>query len=70
MRYFEVLSACDLGVFPSWYEPWGYTPEESIAHSVPTVTSDLAGFGLWARSQNKEHNELGVEVLQRRQQGL
>ena len=69
MRYAEVLAACDLGVFPSWYEPWGYTPEESVASSVPTITSDLAGFGLWARSLNKESSELGVSVLQRRHQG-
>ena len=69
MRYAEVLAACDLSVFPSWYEPWGYTPEESVASSVPTITSDLAGFGLWARSLNKESSELGVSVLQRRHQG-
>ncbi|MBQ4125388.1 MAG: alpha-glucan family phosphorylase, partial [Desulfovibrio sp.] len=50
LPYEEVLAASDLGVFPSWYEPWGYTPEESTAYAVPTVTSDLAGFGLWVRT--------------------
>ena len=65
MPYQEVLSACDLGVFPSWYEPWGYTPQESIACAVPTVTSDLAGFGLWAREMKGE--ECGVEIISREQ---
>jgi len=49
MTYYEALSGCDLGVFPSYYEPWGYTPLESVAYSVPTVTTDQAGFGLWVR---------------------
>ncbi len=51
MTYEEVLSGCDAGVFPSWYEPWGYTPQEAAAFAVPTVTSDLAGFGQWVREQ-------------------
>ncbi|MDA8125442.1 MAG: alpha-glucan family phosphorylase [Deltaproteobacteria bacterium] len=49
MTYYEALSGCDLGVFPSYYEPWGYTPLESAAYAVPTVTTDQAGFGLWAQ---------------------
>ena len=40
--------------FPSYYEPWGYTPLESLAFHVPTVTTDLAGFGLWIKDQNIE----------------
>lgn len=66
LPYNDVLSACDLGVFPSWYEPWGYTPQESIAHAVPTVTTDLAGFGLWAREAMKKGQPSGVEVIARR----
>lgn len=65
MRYEEVLAACDLGVFPSWYEPWGYTPQESAAHAVPTVTTDLAGFGMWVRSSQRDKN--GVTIICRRQ---
>lgn len=42
---YDLISGCDLGVFPSWYEPWGYTPMESLATGSPTVTSNLAGFG-------------------------
>ena len=49
MTYYEALSGCDLGVFPSYYEPWGYTPLESVAYAVPTITTDQAGFGLWVQ---------------------
>jgi len=43
---YDLVSGCDLGVFPSYYEPWGYTPMESLALGVPAITSNLAGFGL------------------------
>ncbi|MCM2324538.1 MAG: alpha-glucan family phosphorylase, partial [Oligoflexia bacterium] len=63
--YYELLAAADLGVFPSFYEPWGYTPAESIGLAVPTITSDLAGFGMWARDFGG-FDETGVRVLARR----
>lgn len=44
-EYYDFVSGCDLGVFPSLYEPWGYTPLESISYGVPTITSDASGFG-------------------------
>lgn len=67
MPYFDVLSGCDLGVFPSWYEPWGYTPHESAAYSVPTVTTDLSGFGLWIRQlENEIGPQPGIGVIARR----
>ncbi|MFW6286275.1 MAG: glycogen/starch synthase [Nanoarchaeota archaeon] len=44
-KYYDVIKGMDLGVFPSYYEPWGYTPLESISYGVPTITSDLSGFG-------------------------
>jgi len=47
MQYYEMLAGAELTLFPSAYEPWGYTPLESVAYSVPTVTSDYAGFGKW-----------------------
>lgn len=47
MAYYDILCGVDLTVFPSYYEPWGYTPLESLAFSVPTITTDLAGFGQW-----------------------
>lgn len=67
MDYREALAACDLGVFPSWYEPWGYTPEESAANSVPTITTDLSGFGLWAKeAQTHVEGMPGIHTLPRR----
>ena len=68
MPYYEALSGCDLGVFPSYYEPWGYTPLESAAYAVPTVTTDQAGFGLW--TQHTLANSDGVLILKRRGQPL
>ena len=47
MSYYDLLVGLDLTIFPSYYEPWGYTPLESLAFSVPTLTTSLAGFGLW-----------------------
>ncbi|MDR2388661.1 MAG: glycosyltransferase [Tannerellaceae bacterium] len=49
--YYDLLIGMDLTVYPSYYEPWGYTPLESIAFGIPTVTTDLAGFGLWAKEE-------------------
>lgn len=62
-QYYELLVGMDITVFASYYEPWGYTPLESIAFSVPTITTSLAGFGLWVRGRMEEH--LGVEVVER-----
>ncbi|MEG2171743.1 MAG: alpha-glucan family phosphorylase [Desulfovibrionaceae bacterium] len=68
MTYDEILAASDLGVFPSWYEPWGYTPHESAAFAVPTITTDLSGFGIWARAlQDQNATPNGVAVIARRQ---
>jgi len=49
ITYYDLLKAFDLSVFPSYYEPWGYTPLESISFRIPTITTSYAGFGLWAR---------------------
>ncbi|MCL5807832.1 MAG: DUF3417 domain-containing protein, partial [Deltaproteobacteria bacterium] len=64
MPYYEALAGCDLGVFPSYYEPWGYTPLESAAYAVPTVTTDQAGFGLWAQKAAAGDNS-GIILLNR-----
>lgn len=61
--YYELLVGMDLTVFASYYEPWGYTPLESVAFSVPTVTTTLAGFGLWVADH--ADNKGGVEVITR-----
>ncbi|MBS4057637.1 MAG: alpha-glucan family phosphorylase [Bacteroidales bacterium] len=50
LGYYDFLAAFDVSVFASYYEPWGYTPLESIANGIPTITTSLAGFGLWART--------------------
>ena len=65
--YYDLLIGQDLAVFPSYYEPWGYTPLESAAFKVPTVTSDLAGFGLWVNSVIGRDAEIedGVKVVHR-----
>ncbi len=65
--YYDLLIGQDLAVYPSYYEPWGYTPLESAAFKVPTVTSDLAGFGLWVNSVlgRKAEIEDGVKVVHR-----
>ncbi len=64
MSYFDLLIGFDLSVFPSYYEPWGYTPLESIAFRVPTITTSLAGFGLWVRSEYND-NASSVKVIER-----
>lgn len=64
MPYYDLLVGMDLTVFPSYYEPWGYTPLESLAFKVPTITTSLAGFGLWVQTHySKAHS--GIEVIQR-----
>ncbi|MFT3754164.1 MAG: glycosyltransferase [Paludibacter sp.] len=62
--YYDLLIGLDLTVFPSYYEPWGYTPLESVAFSVPTITTNLSGFGLWA-SHTVQGIEHGVGVIHR-----
>ncbi|WP_147820764.1 alpha-glucan family phosphorylase [Salidesulfovibrio onnuriiensis] len=64
LEYYDALAGMDLTVFPSFYEPWGYTPMESAAFSVPTVTSDRAGFGQWVMERYPE-GHAGVHVLNR-----
>ena len=64
--YYDLLIGMDATVYPSYYEPWGYTPLESVAFGIPTITTNLAGFGLWAEKSlsGKDISE-GVAVIQR-----
>ncbi len=64
--YYRITNGCDLGIFPSYYEPWGYTPLESITLGVPTVTSNLAGFGNY--SSKKLKKDESIYVLDRKNQ--
>ena len=62
--YYDLLVGLDLTLFPSYYEPWGYTPLESLAFRIPSLTTSLSGFGKWVRSHyGKEHP--GLTVLER-----
>lgn len=66
LTYYDMLSGMDATAFPSYYEPWGYTPLESVAFGVPTVTTSLSGFGQWVLSDCKNGFEnSGVEVITR-----
>lgn len=64
ISYYDILPALDITVFASYYEPWGYTPLESIAFGVPTVTTDKSGFGQWIESDVAKGNAAnGLESL-------
>lgn len=67
LPYYDVIIGKDLSVYPSYYEPWGYTPLESVAFKVPCITTDLAGFGLWANSLKGAYSEIsdGVKTVHR-----
>ena len=65
MEYEQFVRGCHLGIFPSYYEPWGYTPLESIALSVPAITSDLSGFGSYLQQLLPNHEQRGLYVLNR-----
>ena len=64
LSYYDLLCGIDLTVFPSYYEPWGYTPFESLCFGVPTITTTLAGFGTWALSHFPNEN-LALKVIRR-----
>lgn len=67
MTYYDVVLGNDLCIYPSYYEPWGYTPLEAVAFKVPCITTDLAGFGLWANKEIGHYGEIedGVKVIHR-----
>ena len=64
MKYYDLLAGLDLTVFPSYYEPWGYTPLESLAFKVPTLTTTLAGFGVWVNEHYKKEHP-GISIIER-----
>ena len=67
MTYYDIVLGNDLCIYPSYYEPWGYTPLEAVAFKVPCITTDLAGFGLWANKVFGHNGEIedGVKVIHR-----
>jgi glycosyltransferase involved in cell wall biosynthesis len=65
LPYYDLLIGLDLTVFPSYYEPWGYTPLESMAFHVPTITTSLSGYGAWCEQQGSTTIDKGVAVIPR-----
>ena len=65
MDYSQFVRGCHLGIFPSFYEPWGYTPLECMASGIPSVTSDLSGFGDYVVSATPEYEKHGLYVIER-----
>jgi glycogen(starch) synthase len=70
LDYEQFVRGCHMGVFPSYYEPWGYTPMECVALGVPAVTTDLSGFGAYVRRHIPDSNDNGICVLNRRFHGF
>ncbi|HEY1683256.1 MAG TPA: glycosyltransferase [Tepidisphaeraceae bacterium] len=66
LDYEQFVRGCHVGIFPSYYEPWGYTPMECAALGVPAVTTDLSGFGAYLEKSIPDHEEGGLHVLHRR----
>lgn len=70
LDYEQFVRGCHLGVFPSYYEPWGYTPMECVALGLPAVTTDLSGFGAYVQAHVPEHREQGLVVINRATQNF
>jgi glycogen(starch) synthase len=66
LDYQQFVRGCHMGVFPSYYEPWGYTPMESVALGLPAVTTDLSGFGAYVQNHVPNADQQGICVLNRR----
>lgn len=70
MDYDEFVRGCHLGVFPSYYEPWGYTPAECTVMGVPSITTNLSGFGCYIEGLIENSKDYGIYVVDRRNQGI
>ncbi|MCR5889160.1 glycosyltransferase [Hymenobacter sp. J193] len=70
MEYGQFVRGCHLGIFPSYYEPWGYTPLECVARGVPAITSDLSGFGDYVMQNVPSHEDKGIFVVQRQEKSF
>ena len=67
MEYGQFVRGCHMGVFPSYYEPWGYTPLECVARGVPAITSDLSGFGDYVLQTIPDPEQKGIFVVHRQE---
>merc|ERR1719232_559214 len=70
LDYQDFVRGCHLGVFPSYYEPWGYTPAECTIMGIPSVTTNLSGFGCFMRDQISDPQSYGIYIVDRREIGL
>lgn len=68
--YEQFIRGCHMGIFPSYYEPWGYTPMECTAMGLPSITTDLSGFGAYVQREIPDHADKGVVVVNRRTQNF
>lgn len=66
MDYTQFVRGCHLGIFPSMYEPWGYTPLECLASGIPSITSEVAGFGDYVVNTIPDHDEKGMYIINRK----
>lgn len=65
LNYYESVLGSHLGIFPSFYEPWGYTPLEALSHGVVALTTDLSGFGRYLISNIKKEELNGIYIVKR-----
>ncbi|WP_234736246.1 glycosyltransferase [Tellurirhabdus bombi] len=70
LDYGQFVRGCHLGIFPSYYEPWGYTPLECVVRGIPTVTSDLSGFGDFIMQIMRDYENRGIYVVNRKSQSF
>lgn len=68
--YEEFVRGCHLGVFPSYYEPWGYTPAECTVMGIPSITTNLSGFGCFMQEHISDPKSYGIYIVDRRYIGL
>jgi glycogen(starch) synthase len=66
MDYEEFVRGCHLGVFPSYYEPWGYTPAECTVMGIPSITTNLSGFGCFMEEHIADPAAYGIYIVDRR----
>uniref|UniRef100_A0A1I8EGH6 Glycogen [starch] synthase n=1 Tax=Wuchereria bancrofti TaxID=6293 RepID=A0A1I8EGH6_WUCBA len=66
LDYEEFVRGCHIGVFPSYYEPWGYTPAECTVMGVPSVSTNLSGFGCFIQQNVMDASSYGIYVIDRR----
>lgn len=70
MDYEDFVRGCHLGVFPSYYEPWGYTPAECTLLGIPSVTTNLSGFGCYIEEAVESPSDYGIYIVDRRMKSV